>query len=347
MKIITSIQHPAWAHQFKCIIKSLEKKGHDVKILAIDKDRSLELLDSFNIKYDIIASHTGKGVVQKFFILISFTLKTLFRSIIFKPDIFIGRATPNMSISSFILKKPHLVFEDTENAGIGLLFAKLFSTDIITPVNFAKDLGKKHKRTDTYKELFYLHPNYFKPDESVLSELKISPDEIFTIIRFVSWQAYHDIGIKGLSLEMKQEAIETFKKFGKVFITSESELPKNFEAYKLNLPVDRIHHLLYYATLVYGEGRTMASEAAVLGTHAVYINKALRGYTAEQEKKYNLVYNFDLSLGSQKKSISKGREILENSNSWDSGKKKVIRLLEDKMDGTNLMMDRIEEYLHI
>ena len=91
----------------------------------------------------------------------------------------------------------------------------------------------------------------------------------------------------------------------------------------------------------------MASEAAVLGTHAVYVNKALSGYTEEQEKKYDLVYNFDLSVESQKKSISKGRQILENSNSWDNGKKKVLRLLEDKVDGTNLMMERIEKYLYI
>lgn len=50
-----SIQHPAWVHQFRYLIKELETRGHVVKVLAMNKDRNLELLQKFSISYELIA----------------------------------------------------------------------------------------------------------------------------------------------------------------------------------------------------------------------------------------------------------------------------------------------------
>ena len=56
----------------------------------------------------------------------------------------------------------------------------------------------------------------------------------------------------------------------------------------------------------------MASESAVLGVPAIYIDNEGRGYTTEQENKYGLVYNYTESHEDQIKSIKKGVEILLN-----------------------------------
>jgi predicted glycosyltransferase len=171
MKIIISIEHPAWAHQFKYLISELEKKGHYIKVVAIKKDCDLELLDAFGIGYELISKSSGKNIFEKGFIFLFTTWRIFNISLKYKPDLFLGRASPMMAINSWLFRKPHIVFEDTEHSGFCLSMVKLFSTVIYTPEHFKKDLGKKHQRVKAFKELFYLHPNYFKPSLTKLSEI--------------------------------------------------------------------------------------------------------------------------------------------------------------------------------
>jgi len=344
MKILISIEHPAWAHQFKYIIKKLEEDGHRVKVLAVDKDRDLELLDIFNIKYEVISNSAGKNILEKAFIFLFTTIGIFIKSLKFKPDIFIGRASPMIAINSLLFGKPHIIFEDTERATISLFFCKLFSTLIITPKSFFKNLGKKQMRVDTYKEIFYLHKNYFTPDGSILRELRLPAGAKFVIIRFVAWDASHDIGKKGLLLATKHRLINELGKTQKVFISSESKLPAEFEKYQLNISPEKIHHILYYASLVITEGASVASESAVLGTHAIYVNPLTAGTTNEQESKYNLVHNFFKKDSIQKDAIGKALELINKENLWEDGKKKREILLKDKFDPVKWMVWLIENY---
>ena len=101
---------------------------------------------------------------------------------------------------------------------------------------------------------------------------------------------------------------------------------------------------MYYATLLYGESATMASECAVLGTHAIFSDFAGRGYTDEEEEKYGLVFNFKLDKESQRESLEKAVELLENNNLKNIGRKKREKLLEDKIDVTAFMVWFVENY---
>ena len=49
--------------------------------------------------------------------------------------------------------------------------------------------------------------------------------------------------------------------------------------------------MLAFAGLYVGEGATMASEAAVLGTPAVYVNTLTMGYVQDEER-YGLLHHF-------------------------------------------------------
>ena len=64
MRAAISIEHPAWAHQFRYIINKINKDGKSL-VLAVDKDGDLTLLDSFGIKYVKMADSTGKNVLVK------------------------------------------------------------------------------------------------------------------------------------------------------------------------------------------------------------------------------------------------------------------------------------------
>lgn len=342
MKVLVSIEHPAWAHQFRYVIKELERKGHTVKVVAIKKDVDLELLNAFNIKYNLISDSSGKNIFEKGLIFIKTTYKIFIISRKFKPDLYITGASPMMAINSFLFRKKNIIFEDTEHSTFCLFVARLFTNIIITSTSFQKDLGKKQLKIDTYKELFYLHPNWFKPNQSVLTELNLDANEIFFILRFVSWDAHHDIGQHGI--KDKTKFVKELEKYGRVLITSEEKLDPELEKYKITVSADKLHDLLYYATLYVGEGATTASECAVLGTHAVYINTLRLGYTDEEEEKYSLVYNFSTPISMEKKAFDKSIELLKNHNLREDGKKKRDKLLKDKIDATAFMVQFVEQY---
>jgi predicted glycosyltransferase len=342
LRIILSVEHPAWAHQFRYVIRELEKKGHTIKVVAINKDRDLELLDAFGIPYEVICNSSGKNIVEKGFIFLWTTFKIFLISFKFKPDIFIGRASPMMAINSFLFRKPHIVFEDTEHSEFCLIFCKLFSQVIITSNSFTKDLGKKQLRIDAFKELFYLHPNWFTPDPKIVDELGISPHHKYVILRFVAWDAHHDFGQSGI--KDKISFVKELEKSAVVLITSEKKLPKELEPNKISVNPEKLHHLLYYATLYVGEGSTTASECAVLGTHAIYVNTLKLGYIDEEETKYHLVYSYCKPENSDDEILIKVKELLKDPDLWIKGKQKRKLLLKDKIDVTAFLIWFIEKY---
>jgi len=254
-----------------------------------------------------------------------------------------GPGNAYVALSGRFLGKPSLLFDDTEHASLQVNLIRMFGTRIFTPCCYRKDLGKNHVRYNGYHELAYLHPEVFKPDPSILKTIGVSEGERFTIIRFVKWQASHDAGHNGIHERMKIRAVESFSRFGKVFVSSEGELPRELECYRFRIPPERIFDVMFYASLLYGESATMASECSVLGTPSIYLDNNGRGYTDEQEKRYGLVHNFTESPEDQQRSIEKGIKILENYDQkhWKEQRKALLR---EKIDVTGFMMDVVKKY---
>jgi predicted glycosyltransferase len=205
------------------------------------------------------------------------------------------------------------------------------------------DIEKKQIRYPGYHELAYLHPKWFKPDRDVLGETGIG-DKNFFILRFVSWQASHDIKQKGVSHKMKMELIETLTKYGQVFITSEAQLPSELESYRLPLGPEKLHHLMAFATMVIGEGATVASEAAMLGVPAFYITKpgGGLGYTNELEEKYGLIFNFDVQQCDS--ALQKIKDLLKKPDLKEKWLVKRDKMLNEKIDVTEFIARFIETY---
>lgn len=345
MNILITIEHPAWAHQFHYIIKRLIAENHYVKVLLIKKDNNYKILDYYGIDYEVIGHSTGKNIIEMFFLLILYTFRILRISIKSKIDLFTGRATPMLSIVSFLLRKPHIIFEDTEGSFVSLFFAKLFSTRIYTNGSFKKDLGKKHERIPTYKELFYLHPNYFNPDINSLKYLNIAYKDKFILLRFVKWTAHHDIGHKGIKKEDKLKIINRLSKYGKIFISSECTLEPEFKSYGIDIPFEKIHDIIYYSELVFGESATMATESAIIGTPAIFCYFGYRGYTNELRKEYKLIYNFNSDSPGIENAIKKAEEILSDINYKNDFKKNKDKFLKTKDDGSKIFYEKLQHYL--
>jgi uncharacterized protein len=342
LRILLSVEHPAWAHQFRYVIRELEKKGHTFKVVAINKDRDLELLDAFGISYEVISSSSGKNIVEKGSIFLWTTLKIFIASLKFRPDIYLGRASPMMAINSFLFRKPHIIFEDSEPTVFCLEICKLFSTVIITPRTFRKDLGKKQIRVDAYKELFYLHPNYFRPDPIVLKEVGINHGDIFILCRFVAMNAHHDIGHHGIQDPVG--LVTTLEKYGKVFVSTENPIPSELEQYQLKIPLERIHDVLYFATLFVSDSQTMTTEAAVLGTPAIrcntFVGKNDMSNFVELEQKYGLIFNFqELNIA-----INKAVELIQTKDLKKQWQIKRNCLFKDKIDVSAFVIWFVENY---
>ena len=342
MRIIIDIAHPAHVHFFKNFIWLMREKGHEIIITAGDKEVTLRLLKEYGLDYQYTCKRTcgyklTLEIIKRDIQMLQFVKK-------YRPDIVMGIASTIASHVSRITETKSIVFTDTEHTKLADLITYPFSDCIVTPSCYFKNLGEKQVLYNGYHELAYLHPNRFSPNPAVLAELGLKEGDPFMIVRFVSWQASHDVGHSGLALETKRKAIHEFEKYGRVFITSEKALPKEFEKYRITVSPEKMHDLLCFATLLYGESATMASECAVLGTHAIFCDFAGRGYTDEEERMYDLVYNFKLDELSQEKSIEKAVELLQDPDLKEKGQKKREHLLIDKIDVSAFMVWFIENY---
>ena len=166
MKIIIGINHPKQV-LVQSLILCLKETNIDVLVVVVEKEISTKLLEELGLEYKLIGENKTK-LLAKLLSIIPLTWKTIVLSLKFKPDIFIGQALIHFALVSFVLRKPFLIFEDTENAIIPQLIANPFAHSIITPSFFKKKFGKKHIIIDGSFELAYLRSNWFNPSKQVL-----------------------------------------------------------------------------------------------------------------------------------------------------------------------------------
>ncbi|MFK8060284.1 MAG: DUF354 domain-containing protein, partial [Polaribacter sp.] len=234
MRIIVDMAHPANVHYFKNFIFHMKKEGHKIHITARDKDVSFSLLNEMKLPfYNMGKGIIGKGIIGKILYVIYADFLMFKQFLKFKPDLVVSFSSSYAAHNCFLFRKPHITFEDTEHAKANMLLYKSFSDMIITPESFYKDMGKNHFKIKAFMELFYLHKKRFTPDKRILEKVGIDLKKPFILFRYVSWGAFHDIGQSGISDEDKLKLIETAKKYGNVYISSEGDLPKSLEKYKL------------------------------------------------------------------------------------------------------------------
>jgi predicted glycosyltransferase len=327
--------HPAQIHNFRIVKKLLEENGHQVIWASTNKDISFELLELYGIEFIPIDRPKG-GLFAKIVNLFS-NARRISKIIRQKNvDMVVSRVSPYAAIACKLNRINHIGLADTEVSGIyDTFFSKLLDA-LITSTTFERTLTKKQIRIPSNIELFYLHPQHFKRDLSIYEDLNISLNDPFVIVRFVSWNAYHDAGHQGFSEENKILLIDKLRKRFKVFISSEGYLPPELEKYRIKLPLDKIHSALAESVLYVGEGASMASESAVLGTPAVFVNSIWSG-NGKDLSNYGLFYQFKSSEQEQAEAIDKCIEILNNSLSENKINSLKYNYLKDKIDASSFL----------
>ena len=342
MKILVEILHPAHVHVFRNAIRHWLDRGDEVLIISREKECANALLEAYGLPY-VSISRLGrhKGAL---FLEMGVRVARMWRlARKFKPDLLIGIMGVTIAPVGKMLGKPAVVFYDTENAGITNRFVYPLAHRVMTPDCYQGEVKGQHETYPGYHELAYLHPDRFTPDPRVAQELGVNPDAPFSLVRFVSWQASHDIGEAGLTMALKRELVQKLADKGRVLISSEGPLPEDLEPLRFRAAPEKLHHVMAFADLLVGESATMASESAVLGVPAVFISETGRGYTDEEETRYGLVKNFKASAA--KEALAHVDALLADAHLKENTAEKRAKLLAEKVDTTAWIITRLDRLL--
>jgi predicted glycosyltransferase len=335
MRIFLDVTHPADVHFFRHPIRHWLEQGHEVQVVARDKDIAHELLALFEIPYRPLG-RAGRG-------LLGLTLELARReSAIFgllrqgRCDVACGLGATFLVHAARVLGIPTVVFTDAENARIANRLTFPFATVICTPRSYRDDLGESQRRFNGYKELTYLHPSCFTPDARVLRQAGLREGEAFVFVRLTGWSSSHDFNQHGLT--DRRQALERLARFGRVVVSAEGDAP-DLDGMRFTGPLHQVHHFLAYARLYLGESATMASESAMLGTPAILVSTSRRGYTDELEQRYGLVFTYDHPRRGQEQALRKAEALLsdpltphlwqEKRRSMLSGQENITRYVTD------------------
>ncbi|MFP4026127.1 MAG: hypothetical protein ACLFVR_16520 [Thiohalospira sp.] len=220
MSILIDLNHPSHVHTFRDVIARLKKRGHFVFVAAADKDVTRELLEDLGIAYVATgtspASKAGKvfQALKKIWVLVRITFTK-------KVDLVVSMESPYAAIAGWLCRKRVITFADTETAGFIHRIIRVFSSTIIVPSCFEKQIAPRQIKFNGYKELAYLHPSVFTATREVVEACNINPEKPYALIRFVAYQALHDINHKGFTEENKLKLVRGLEKKMKVYISSE------------------------------------------------------------------------------------------------------------------------------
>lgn len=338
--------HPSKYYLFRQAINTLKHDGHTVDIVIVTKDILENLIVQEGWEYtNIFPDGRQSKSKNKYSILwktgINF-FKTIYRLQRYtkgkKYDLYI--TDDCLVITGKFRNTQAFFFTDNELTTIpeSRLLCSL-ATWIIAPqsVNLGKYESKK-KSFKGYKELAYLHPDYFTPNINVVKKFNQELKRFF-IIRLVAMTASHDHGLACISSEQLKNLIDVLEPNGMVYISSEKLVTPEFEKYVLRInPVD-IAHVLFYADLFIGDSGTMASEAAVLGTPAIMYHDFIGrlGVMREKEEKYHLMYGF--RPNDFDNMVKKTKELVDSSETKQVWQMKRNTMLKDCDDVNSFMVN--------
>ena len=338
MRILIDIGHPAHVHLFKNFAWIMQERGNKIFFTTREKEFEIDLLAKYGFEFTSFGKKY-KSTSGKIFGLFQFDFKMLLTAMRFKPDVFLSHGSIYAAQVAWLMRNPHISFEDTGNLEQVRLY-KPFTKIILTSDVFPFFYGEKQIRYKGHHEIAYLSPKYFTPKIDIYKFLQINSDTKYAVLRFVSWNASHDKGQEGIDGATKREIINLLKKKSlRIFISSENELPNDLKQYKIAISPEKMHDVLYFADIFIGEGATMAMESGVLGTPSIYINSLERSYCQDLEQ-YNLVYNFTKTDSL----LDKIKELLDGEVPRSYYREKRKDLLNNKIDVTAFMVWFVENY---
>jgi predicted glycosyltransferase len=251
-----------------------------------------------------------------------------------------GFASSACAVTSRLFRKPSVLIDDTEHNAMNHKIYMPTCSKVLTPFYFKKDLGNKEKQIkfNAYVEQLYLHSAYYTKKEDVLKDLNVKPKE-YVLIRYIAYDAHHDLKAHPLSEETKKEIVRETAKHYRVFVSLEKGVSDSFyDDYALKISPEKMHDLEANAKFMVTEGATMASEAFVLGVPYLYLNPLMCGYIYYQcnnypDRAYRTTDNHE--------ALANIKKLSETDCDTDAERKQVE---EKTINPTDYLLSYIENY---
>ena len=346
MRILIYFGHPAHFYTFKNVLPKLKEDGCEVEILVKKKDVLEQVLDNTGVSYHNILKEGRRdsrlgmicGILKRAIRLNAFCSK-------FHPDLLVGTSVENSFIGHF--RHIPVINLNEDDVAVGRMYARLsypWADVILSPsVCDNERWNGKTIKYSGYHELAYLHPSHFTPDRKKV-EKYVSADSPYFLIRLSKLNAYHDTGIRGLDNEVLERLLAALRPFGRVFISSERELPSQFSTNRLSIdPID-IHHVIAFASLFICDSQTMAAEAGVLGVPFIRFNDFVGriGYLREIEEVYQL--GFGVKPDNSANLFTRIEELLNMPDRQAVFQERRKKMLSDKINFATFLQWFIENY---
>ena len=294
MRTLFDLGHPAHFHLFKNVITALRDGGHEVQILARQKDCLLDLLDNAGWPYQLVRRR-GKGLAALSLEAGEALGRVMSIMLRHPADLMVGSSVV-IGPASRLTGATSVVFCEDDAAVVPLFAKSAYSSAhyIVTPQSLEHEAyGPKHLTYPGYHELAYLHPRLYKPDPSVRELLGVGRDEKYFLLRLVALEAHHDIGQRGLSVVQVRELLRRLLPRGRVFISAEGGVPAELRQHLVPAPAHRMLDAVSFAEMIIGDSQTMAIEAAVMGTPSLRCNTFVGRLSVLEE----LEHRYGLTVG--------------------------------------------------
>ena len=347
LRVLFDVGHPAQVHLFRNAKRELDRAGHETYVASRVKEVTVELLDAYGIEHSALTTR-GESFPGLLWELLLREKRLLSLAGRFEPDVIVSRLSPAAAHVSTVVGCRNVVVSDThiDSPLMRLLHYRLtlpFVDTVCAPEAFDLPVAAAKRRPMDFQELAYLHPQYFQPDPSGLAEFDIDPRQPYFVIRLAGWDAYHDVGHRGLSPETTRELVSFLSEHGTVYLSAEGKLPPDLETHRLRTPPEYVHDVLYYADLYVGDSGTMSTEAALLGTPAIRTNTMVSDDDENVFKELEHRYGLLSSFADEEQAVERIKRLVTDGIDEDEWHRKRDRLLDEQPNVTERMVDVILE----
>lgn len=270
MRVIVDIVHPADINFYRNAIRQLQKKNVDVTLIFRPLGNIANIIrkELPNMPFKSIGRHYSLiplkiyGIVERDLKLLHYLRKVDF-------DIVTSFAGFYIAQASKILRKPSVLFYDDYEYKLNFNLCKLSASRFVIMPHTIPVTGKTIIKHNGLKELAYLHPKYFEPNQDVLKQFGLK-SQYYVFLREKEY-----VGLnyrkQGLMLADIAEHIHYlgFDTIAMSYYEKTKEKLKNAGCTIIEKPTD-VHSLLSFAAFTIAAGDTMARESCLVGTPAIY-----------------------------------------------------------------------------
>jgi uncharacterized protein len=259
---------------FLPIIEELEKQGIEIILTARDAYQVCALLDFYKLPCKVIGGHSGKNKPLKVVVNCLRALQLIPTAARRRPDLALSHGSRAQVLICKALRIPTVMMHDYEyTTKTGFLEPEWVLMPDVIPDGVMSKKTKQVLRYPGLKEDVYV-PR-FRPDPSILSQLRIAPDHLVVTLRPPANEAhYHNpesdilfaetLRYLASNPQIRAVTLPRNERQGQQLRADWSELIGSGRMIVPESAVDGLN-LIWFSDLVISGGGTMNREAAALG----------------------------------------------------------------------------------